>query len=94
MEFADLRGRVQNLRARASHGEQSRHRAEQAANQAQIALAEADAENKQLKGSVPWLEARLVRGMVVNMCWKNVVVVVVVYLCVDAVVAVRIFASI
>jgi len=58
VEFADLRGRVQNLRTRASHGEQSRHQAEDAANKAQFALAEADAENKQLKGSVPYLEAQ------------------------------------
>jgi len=58
VEFADLRGRVQNLRERASHGEQSRHSAEDAANKAQFALTQAEAENKQLKGSVPWLEAQ------------------------------------
>jgi len=60
-EFRDLRQRVQKLRERASHGEQSRHKAEEAANRAQFALAEAEAENKQLKGSVPWLEAEVDR---------------------------------
>jgi len=60
-EFRDLRTRVGKLRDRASHGEQSRHQAEDAANKAQFALAEAEAENKQLKGSVPWLEAEVDR---------------------------------
>jgi len=60
-EFRDLRERVQKLRQRASVGEQSRHTAEDSANRAQFALAEAEAENKQLKGSVPWLEAEVDR---------------------------------
>merc|ERR1719408_767796 len=60
-EFRDLRERVQKLRQRASDGEKSRHNAEDAANRAQFALAEAEAENKQLKGSVPWLEAEVDR---------------------------------
>jgi len=60
-EFRDLRERVQKLRQRASLGEQSRHTAEDAANRAQFALAEPEAENKQLKGSVPWFEAEVDR---------------------------------
>lgn len=60
-EFRDLRERVQKLRQRASDGEKNRHNAEDAANRAQFALAEAEAENKQLKGSVPWLEAEVDR---------------------------------
>lgn len=65
-EFKDLRERVQKLRSRASQGEQSRHKAEDAANRAQFALAEAEAENKQLKGSVPWLEAEVDRQRLVS----------------------------
>lgn len=60
-EFRDLRERVQKLRERASHGEKSRHAAEDAAGRANVALAEADAENKQLKGTVPWLQAEVDR---------------------------------
>jgi len=60
-EFKDLRERVQKLRQKASVGEQQRHQAEDSANKAQFALAEAEAENKQLKGSVPWLEAEVDR---------------------------------
>jgi hypothetical protein len=60
-EFRDLRTRVQKLREVASHGEQSRRAAEDAANKAQFALTAAEAENKQLKGSVPWLEGEVDR---------------------------------
>jgi len=60
-EFQGLRTRVQKLRDMASHGEESRRAAEDAANRAQFALTEARAENKQLKGSVPWLEAEVDR---------------------------------
>lgn len=60
-EFKDLRERVKKLHERASHGEVSRAKAEDAANRAQFALAEAESENRQLKGSVPWLEAEVDR---------------------------------
>lgn len=60
-QFRDLRQRVEKLRAKASKGEDARHRAEDSVNRAQFALAEAEAENKQLKGSVPWLEAEVDR---------------------------------
>jgi len=60
-EFEDLRKRVQNLRTRAGQGDNAKHQAEDQANRAQFALAEAQAENKQLKGSVPWLEAEVDR---------------------------------
>lgn len=60
-EFRDLRERVKKLRDRASHGEESRHAAEDAANKAQFALAEAQSENQQLKGSVPFLQAEVNR---------------------------------
>merc|ERR1719161_323030 len=44
-EFRDLRERVGKLRERASDGEVSRAKAEDAANRAQFALAEAETEN-------------------------------------------------
>lgn len=55
-EFKDLRQRVQQLRVKAGEGVKEQHGAEDAAAKAQAALAEAEAENTQLKGSVPWLE--------------------------------------
>lgn len=55
-EFKDLRQRVQQLRVKAGEGVKEQHGAEEAAAKAQAALAEAEAENTQLKGSVPWLE--------------------------------------
>jgi len=55
-EFKDLRQRVQQLRVKAGQGVKEQHGAEDAAAKAQAALAEAEAENTQLKGSVPWLE--------------------------------------
>jgi hypothetical protein len=60
-EFRDLRNRVSKLRERASQGDQSRHAAEGAAKTAEAALKEAETENKQLKGSIPWLEAEVDR---------------------------------
>jgi len=60
-EFEDLRKRVQNLRQKAGQGENAKHAAEDQANRAEFALTEAEAENKQLKGSVPWLEAEVDR---------------------------------
>jgi len=60
-EFRDLRVRVQKLRSRASDGDKKRHTAQDAAGRLNVALAEADAENKQLKGTVPWLQGEVDR---------------------------------
>jgi hypothetical protein len=60
-EFHDLRKRVQALREKAGKEEAAKRAAEDSANKAQFALSQAEAENKQLRGSVPWLEAQVNR---------------------------------
>merc|ERR1719401_273011 len=60
-EFRDLRKRVQSLREKTTMVEQAKRTAEDAANRAQFALSQAETENKQLRGSVPWLEAQVNR---------------------------------